>query len=256
LIHPTAIIDDKAEIGSQVSIGPYSIIGPDVQIGDETWIGPHVVINGPTRIGRGNRIHQFNSIGDVPQDKKYRGEMSRLEIGNGNVIREYCTFNRGTDLGGGLTHIGNDNWIMAYVHIAHDCRVGDNIIMANATTLAGHVTVEDFAVFGAFTVVHQFCAIGAHSISAMGTVILKDVPPFVMVAGNSASVFGLNSEGLKRRGFERETIRALRRAYKTVYRNGLTVTDAVEELEKIGEGSAEVRCMANFIRSSSRGIVR
>lgn len=256
MIHPTAIIDDDAEIGSGVSVGPYSIIGPHVEIGDETWIGPHVVVNGPTRIGRGNKIYQFNSIGDVPQDKKYRGEASRLEIGDGNVIREYCTFNRGTELGGGVTRLGNDNWIMAYVHIAHDCQVGDNTIMANATTLAGHVTVGNFAVFGAFTVVHQFCAIGAHSISAMGTVILKDVPPFVMVAGNSASVYGLNSEGLKRRGFERETIRELRQAYKTVYRNGLTVADAVEELEKIGEKSAEVRAMASFIRSSSRGIVR
>ena len=256
MIHPTAIIDEGADIGADIAVGPYSIIGSDVAIGEGTWIGPHVVINGPARIGRGNKIYQFNSLGDVPQDKKFRGERTLLEIGDGNVIREYCTFNRGTELGGGVTRIGDDNWIMAYVHIAHDCQVGSNTIMANATTLAGHVTVEDFVVFGAFTVVHQFCAIGAHSISAMGTVILKDVPPFLMVAGNSASTYGLNSEGLKRRGFNRDTVHALRKAYKAVYRNGLTVEQALEQLDELAEQSAEVRSMTSFIRSSSRGIVR
>ncbi|MDX1434465.1 MAG: acyl-ACP--UDP-N-acetylglucosamine O-acyltransferase [Gammaproteobacteria bacterium] len=256
MIHPSAIVDASARIADGVTVGPYSIIGADVEIDEGTTIASHVVINGPTRIGRDNRIHQFNSIGDVPQDKKFRGERSALEIGNGNVIREYCTFNRGTELGGGVTRIGDGNWIMAYVHVAHDCLVGNHTIMANATTLAGHVRVEDYAVFGAFTVVHQFCAVGAHSISAMGTVVLKDVPPFVMVAGNSANAYGLNIEGLKRRGFDADTIRELRRAYKAVYRNGLTVEHALQELDEIAADSEHVKSMADFIRRSSRGIVR
>lgn len=256
MIHPTAIIDESATIHPGVTVGPWSIIGPEVEIGEDTWIGPHVVVNGPARIGRRNKIYQFNSLGDVPQDKKFRGERSMLEIGDANVIREYCTFNRGTEHGGGLTRIGNDNWIMAYVHVAHDCAVGNGVIMANGTTLAGHVVVDDYAIFGAFTIVHQFCAIGAHSFSAMGTVILKDVPPFVMVAGNSAATHGLNTEGLKRHGFPAETIRVLRRAYKSVYRNGLTVEQALEELDALAAESAEVRSMADFIRRSSRGILR
>lgn len=256
MIHPTAIIDEKATIRPNVAVGPWSVIGPDVEIGEGTWIGPHVVINGPTRIGRNNKIYQFNSLGDIPQDKKYRGERSTLEIGDGNVVREYCTFNRGTELGGGVTRIGNDNWIMAYVHIAHDCSIGDGITMANGTTLAGHVVVDDYAIFGAFTVVHQFCAIGAHSFSAMGTVVFKDVPPFVMIAGYSAGTRGLNTEGLKRHGFPAETIRKLRKAYKCVYRNGLTVEQALEELDELARESIEVQSMAEFIRRSSRGIVR
>ena len=256
MIHSSAIIDPAASIAGGVSVGAYSIIGPEVEIDEGTWVGPHVVINGPTRIGRDNKIYQFNSIGDVPQDKKFHGERSTLEIGDGNVIREYCTFNRGTELGGGITRVGDGNWIMAYVHIAHDCQVGNHTIMANATTLAGHVRVDDYAVFGAFTVVHQFCAVGAHSISAMGTVVLKDVPPFVMVAGNSASAYGLNTEGLKRRGFDADAIRGLRRAYKAVYRNGLTVEHALQELDELAAGSEHVKSMADFIRRSSRGIVR
>ena len=256
MIHPTAIIDESAIVANGVSIGPYSVVGSDVEIGEGTWIGPHVVINGPTRIGRDNRVFPFNSIGDIPQDKKYKGEVSSLEIGDRNTIREYCTFNRGTEHGGGVTRVGNDNWIMAYVHIAHDCQVGSGIIMANNATLAGHVTIGDHAILGGFTLVHQFCAVGAHSFSAMGTAIGKDVPPYVLVAGQPASPRGLNSEGLKRHGFGGEKLELLRKAYKTVYRSGLKAEEAIERLNGLGAESAEVQAMATFIKSSTRGIVR
>lgn len=256
MIHPAAVIDESAKIATGVSIGPYSVIGSDVEIGEGTWIGPHVVINGPTRIGRNNRIFQFNSIGDISQDKKYEGEVSSLEIGDRNTIREYCTFNRGTKHGGGVTRVGSDNWIMAYVHIAHDCQVGNDIVMANNATLAGHVTIGDHAVLGGFTLVHQFCAVGAHSFSAMGTAIGKDVPPFVMVAGQPASPRGLNNEGLKRHGVDSGTLQLLRRAYKTVFRSGLKAQQAVEQLDRLGTQSPEVRVLAEFIRTSTRGIVR
>ena len=201
MIHSSAVVDRGAELQSDVEVGPFSVIGPGVVLGAGTRVGSHVVIEGPARIGERNRIHSFSTLGGAPQDKKYRGESSTLEIGDGNVIREYCTFNRGTAGGGMVTRVGSGNWVMAYVHIAHDCKVGSDNVMANGTTLAGHVEVEDCVTFGAFTVVHQFCRIGAHAFSAMGTVILKDVPPFVTVAGNSASPHGLNTEGLKRRGF-------------------------------------------------------
>ena len=256
MIHPTAIIDESAKIANGVSIGPYSVIGRDVEIGEGTWIGPHVVINGPTRIGRNNRIFPFNSIGDIPQDKKYMGEASSLEIGDRNTIREYCTFNRGTEHGGGITRVGNDNWIMAYVHIAHDCQVGNDIIMANNATLAGHVVIGDHAILGGFTLVHQFCAVGAYSFSAMGTAIGKDVLPYVLVAGQPASTRGLNNEGLKRHGFSSENLELLRKAYKTVYRSGLKAEEAIERLNDLGAQSAEVQAMAAFIKSSTRGIVR
>lgn len=256
MIHPTAIIDESAKIANGVSIGPYSVIGSDVEIDEGTWIGPHVVINGPTRIGCKNRIFQFNSIGDIPQDKKYAGEVSSLEIGDGNTIREYCTFNRGTKHGGGVTRVGNDNWIMAYVHIAHDCQVGNDIIMANNATLAGHVSIGDHAILGGFTLVHQFCAVGAHSFSAMGTAIGKDVPPYVLVAGQPASPRGLNNEGLKRHGFGSDKLELLRKAYKTVYRSGLKAQEAIERLDHLGAQCPEVEAMAAFIKSSTRGIVR
>jgi len=256
LIHPTAIVDDTAKIGPGVTIGPYSIIGENVEIGEGTWIGPHVVICGCTRIGRRNRIYQFNSIGDVPQDKKFEGETSSLEIGDGNTIREYCTFNRGTRHGGGITRVGSDNWIMAYVHVAHDCQVGSGVVMANNATLAGHVSIGDNAILGGFTLVHQFCAIGAHAFTAMGTAIGKDVPPYMMVAGQPASTRGLNLEGLKRHGFDAATLRALRDAYRTVYRSGLKANEAVEKLEGSGIEVPEIRSLAQFIRTSSRGIVR
>ena len=256
MIHPTAIIDGSAKIGSGVAIGPYSVIGEGVEIGDETWIGPLVVIQGPTRIGRRNRIYQFNSIGDVPQDKKFEGETSSLEIGDGNTIREYCTFNRGTRHGGGITRVGDDNWIMAYVHVAHDCQVGSGVVMANNATLAGHVQVEDHAILGGFTGVHQFCRIGQHSFSAISSVIVKDVPPFTLVAGNTAKPTGLNKEGLRRHGFSAEEVSTLNSAYRIVYRDGLLLRDALTRLEELAEESRKVAAFAEFIRRSERGIVR
>ncbi|MCB1741560.1 MAG: acyl-ACP--UDP-N-acetylglucosamine O-acyltransferase [Gammaproteobacteria bacterium] len=256
MIHSTAIVDPAAEIASDVSIGPYSIIGADVRIGRGTWIGPHVVIEGPTRIGENNKIYQFCSLGDVPQDKKFQGEPSELVIGDRNVIREYCTMNRGTAGGGGLTRIGSDNWIMAYVHIAHDCQLGDHNILANGTTLAGHVNVESSVTFGAFTVIHQFCCIGAHSFTAMGTVVFKDVPPFLMVAGWSAKPHGLNTEGLRRRDFDPEVVLELKRAYKTVYKQGTILEKALAALEPSAQRHAEVGHFVRFIQASTRGIVR
>lgn len=256
MIDPTAVVHPSARLASGVAVGPWSVIGADVEIGEDTWIGPHVVINGPTRIGRENKIYQFNSIGDVPQDKKYAGERSYLEIGDRNVIREYCTLNRGTQQGGGVTRLGDDNWIMAYVHIAHDCQVGSNTVMANGASLAGHVEVGDYVALGGFTMVHQFCAIGAHSFSAVCSVILKDVPPYVLVAGNSAKPRGLNAEGLKRRGFSAETIRILWRAYKTIYRQGFTVQQASQELASMALECPEVEPLIMCLERSERGIVR
>ena len=254
MIHPTAIIDAAAALDEGVTVGPYSVIGAGVEVGAGTRIDSHVVINGPTRIGRDNRIAQFNSIGDDPQDKKYAGESTLLEIGDANVIREFCTFNRGTTGGGGTTLVGDGNWIMAYVHVAHDCVIGNQVTLANGSTLAGHARLEDHVTLGAFTVVHQFCAIGAHAFSAMGTVVFKDVPPFLMIAGNSAKPHGLNSEGLKRRGFPAQTVRALKNAYRTLYRKGLPLEQALEAMG--AEESEEVAAMVKFIRASTRGIVR
>ena len=257
MIDPRAIIDDKARIGSNVEIGPYSVIGPDVDIDDGTRIAAHVVIRGPTRIGRDNRIYQFCSIGEDPQDKKYAGEAdSRLEIGNGNTIREFCSINRGTAAGGGVTQLGDDNWIMAYVHIAHDCIIGSHTVFANNATLAGHVSVDDYAILGGFTGVHQFCRIGAYSFAAIASVIVKDVPPFVMVSGNTADPNGLNREGLRRHAFSSDSINALRKAYKTVYRDGLLLRDALEQLAPDCADQPEVARFVKFIRASSRGIVR
>ena len=256
MIHPTAEIDSDARLADGVQVGAWSIIGTGVEIGEDTWVGPHVVIQGPTRIGKNNRIYQFNSIGDVPQDKKFAGEVSSLQIGDGNVIREFCTFNRGTHGGGGVTRIGDDNWIMAYVHVAHDCQVGNHTTLANGATLAGHVSVGDHVTFGAFTMVHQFCAIGEYSFSAMSTVILKDVPPFVTVSGNSARPHGLNKEGLTRHGFGADTLRELRRAYKTVYKQGLTVNEAVAALAGAAAQFPQVAAFRDFVASSTRGVVR
>ena len=256
MIHASAVVDPGAELQSDVDVGPFSVIGPGVVLGSGTRVGSHVVIEGPTRIGERNRIHSFCVLGGAPQDKKYRGEASTLEIGNDNVIREYCTFNRGTEGGGMATRVGDGNWIMAYVHIAHDCLVGDGNVMANATTLAGHVEVEDRVTLGALTVVHQFCRIGRHAFSAMGAVILKDVPPFVTVAGNSASPHGLNTEGLRRSGFPARTVQALKSAYKVVYKRGLMLEVAIEQLAGPAKESAEVSRFRDFVRSSGRGIVR
>ncbi len=254
LIHPTALVDAGARLGDNVEIGAYSVIGAGVEIGDGTWIGPHVVINGPTRIGRENRIFQFASLGEQPQDKKYAGEPTTLEIGDRNTIREFCTFNRGTVQDAGATRVGNDNWIMAYVHIAHDCQVGNQTIFANNAQLAGHVHVGDWAILGGFTVVHQFVRIGPHSMTAMGTILLQDLPPYVTAAGNPSAPHGINSEGLKRRGFSSEAIAALKRAYKALYRNGLKLEEATAQIA--AEGLDEVKVLSDFLAAPGRGIIR
>lgn len=255
-IHPTALVDPAARIDSGVEIGPYSVIGPGVEIGAGTRIGPHVTVQGRTRIGRDNVIHASCSIGGVPQDKKYAGEDTALEIGDRNTIREFCTFNCGTAQDAGTTRVGNDNWIMAYVHIAHDCQVGNNTIFANNAQLAGHVVVGDFAILGGFTVVHQFVHIGAHSITAMGTILLQDIPPYVTGAGNTAKPYGINSEGLKRRGFSSSALAALKRAYKTLYKSGLTLEQAKQSLvEQLAE-CPEIQPILDFLETSNRGIIR
>lgn len=256
MIHSTAIVDNSALISDDVSIGPYSIIGREVEIESGCVIGPHVVINGPTKIGRQNRIYQFASIGEDPQDKKYAGEPTRLEIGNNNVIREYCTISRGTVQDSGITRVGDENWIMAYVHIAHDCQIGNQTIFSNNASLAGHVNVQDHAILGGFTLVHQFCTIGAHCFTAMNSVISKDVPPFVMVSGHMAKPHGLNTEGLKRRGFSSETISALKKAYKILYRSGLTTEQAIEQMYDLSKDSKEVGQMIEFLKGVSRGVLR
>lgn len=256
LIHPTAIVDSNARLGSKVAVGAYSVIGEHVEIGDDSWIGPHVVINGHTRIGQGNRIFQFSSIGEMPQDKKYAGEPTRLEIGDRNTIREFCTLNCGTAQDAGVTRVGSDNWIMAYVHLAHDCQVGNNTIFANNAQLAGHVQVGDFAILGGFTVVHQFVRIGAHSLTAMGTILLQDLPPYVTAAGNTAKPYGINSEGLKRRGFSGDAIAALKRAYKLLYRTGAPLDEARSRMSVDAATHPELSLLVEFLAETSRGIIR
>ena len=254
--HPTAIIHPAARLADDVQVGAYTIIDEHVEIGAGTKIGPHVVVTGHTKIGKNNQIFQFCSIGEVPQDKKYAGEPTRLEIGDNNVIRECCTFNIGTVQDVGVTRMGNNNWIMAYVHVAHDCQVGNNVIFANSTQLAGHVVIDDFVILGGFTGVHQFCQIGAHVMTAVGTVLLHDIPPYVKVSGSPAAPHGLNSEGLKRRGFSGEALAELKRAYKTLYRSGLTLEEAKIQLEQQATESSEVQIMADFLNRTQRGIVR
>lgn len=256
MIHQTAIVHPGARLGANVSVGAYSIIGEHVQIGDNTEIGPHVVIEGHTTIGRDNRIFQFSSIGAEPQDKKYAGEPTRLEIGDRNVIREFCTFNLGTIQDGGVTRLGSDNWIMAYVHLAHDCQVGNHTIFANNAQLAGHCHVDDHAILGGFTVVHQFVRIGAHSMTGMGTILFQDLPPYVTAAGNTASPYGINSEGLKRRGFSSEAVMALKRAYRAIYKSGLTLEEAKAKLEADLAKHPEYQLLLDFLAVSKRGIVR
>lgn len=253
-IDKTAIIDSSAKIAEDVSIGPYSIIGPDVEIGNGTWIGPHVVINGPTRIGRNNKIFQFSSIGEMPQDLKFKGEKTYLEIGDDNVIREFCTLHRGTANDKSITRIGSHNLFMAYVHIAHDCTVGNYTIFANNASLAGHVKVDDYVTLGGFAGVFQFCRLGPHSFISTNSVVIKDVPPYVKVSGYYAKPFGLNTIGLQRRGFTEETIKLLWRAYKIIYRNGFTVQQAIEKLQAMG--SSEVQHLISFIETTQAGIVR
>jgi UDP-N-acetylglucosamine acyltransferase len=255
-IHPTAIVDRRARLGANVTVGPYTVIDGDVEIGDGTTIGAHNVITGHATIGRDNHIFHFCSIGEANQDKKYRGEPTRLEIGDRNTIREYCSLNRGTVQDTGTTRVGSDNWIMAYVHIAHDCQVGDNTVFANNATLAGHVHVGDWTTLGGFVGVHQFVKIGAHVMAGVSSVVLQDVPPFVTIAGNPCATYGINSEGLKRRGFTAEGITALKRAYKTLYKSGLSLADARAELEKQAGESPEIRPLVEFIVHSTRGILR
>ncbi len=256
MIHPTAIVSPDARLAEGVSIGPFSIIGADVEIGEGCWIGPHVVMEGRTTIGCNNRIYQFASIGGAPQDKKYAGEPTAVEIGDGNTIREYVTINRGTAQDAGTTRVGNDNWIMAYVHFAHDCQIGSHTIFANACQLAGHVHVGDWAILGATTLVHQFVHIGAHSFTGMGTYLPQDLPPYVTAAGNSAKPYGINSEGLKRRGFSVEKINALKRAYRTLYRAGLGLEEATRELRVQSADCPEVLPILDFLAQTSRGILR
>jgi UDP-N-acetylglucosamine acyltransferase len=255
-IHPTALIDPKARLAKGVQVGPYSLVGPQVEIGEGSWIGAHVVLDGRTRIGRNNRIFHFASIGGPPQDKKYGGEDSTVDIGDGNTIREYVTINRGTALDKGATRVGDDNWIMAYVHFAHDCQVGSHTIFANACQLAGHVAVGDWAILGATTLVHQFVHIGAHAFTGMGSFLPQDLPPYVTAAGNTARPFGINSEGLKRRGFSVAAISGLKTAYRTLYRSGLGLEEARRALEEQAAGCPEVRPILDFLQHSTRGILR
>ncbi len=256
MIHPTAIIHPGAKLGAGVSVGAYSIIDEHVEIGDNTRIGPHVVITGNTRIGCDNRIFQFCSLGEVPQDKKYAGEPTRLEIGDRNTIREYCTFNLGTAQDAGVTRMGDDNWIMAYVHVAHDCQVGNRTTFANNAQLAGHVHVDDWAILGGYTGIHQFCRVGAHTMTAVGTVVLQDIPPYVMAAGNTATPFGINAEGLKRRGFSPEALMTLKRAYRTLYKSGLMLDEAKVRLEEEVGAHPELQPILDFLAVSKRGIIR
>jgi UDP-N-acetylglucosamine acyltransferase len=256
MIHSTAIIHPQAKLGAGVSVGPYSIIGEHVEIGDNTWIGPHVVITGHTKIGSDNRIYQFCSIGEAPQDKKYANEPTQLIIGDRNTIREYCTFNVGTVQDAGVTRMGDDNWIMAYVHIAHDCQVGNRTTFANNAQLAGHVHVDDWAILGGYTGVHQFCRVGAHTMTAVGTVVLQDIPPFVMAAGNTATPFGINAEGLKRRGYSAEALLALKRAYRTLYKSGLMLEEARAKIEAETKTHPELQPILDFLAVSKRGIIR
>lgn len=255
-IHPTAIISDGASIDDTAEIGAYSVIDDDVTIGAGTWVGPHVVINGPTRIGSDNKIFQFCSIGEETQHTADQNNTSSLVIGNNNTFRECCTINRGSDQGINETRIGNDNFMMAYVHVAHDCIVGNNTTFANNASLAGHVIVEDHAVLGGFTGIHQFCRVGAHVMTGIATISFKDIPPYLMVSGNTAQPYGLNSRGLKRRGFSDETINSLKTAYKLLYRSGLTQDKALAEIAALASSSPEVMHFHDFINSTERGIIR
>ncbi len=255
-IHATAIVHPNAHLAEGVTVGAYSIIGENVEIGPNTWIGPHVVIEGHTRIGADNRFFQFCSVGAAPQDKKYADEPTRLEIGDRNTFRESCTLNRGTTQDRSLTTVGNDNWVMAYVHIAHDCVLGSNIILANSTQLAGHVHIDDWVILGGITGVHQFVRIGAHSMTAFGSMLAQDLPPFVMAFGNPAEPRSINAEGLKRRGFSVEAIAVIRRAFKTLYRNGLMLDEAKLAIAAEAKTCAELLPLSEFLQHGGRGIIR
>lgn len=256
MIHKTAIIDSSASIADKVSIGAYSIIGANVEIGANCEIGPHVVINGPTKIGNNNKIYQFSSIGEDPQDKKYAGEATLLEIGDNNLIRESVTINRGTVQGGGITKIGSNNWIMAYVHIAHDCILGNDNIIANNASLAGHVIIDDFVVLGGFSLISQFNKIGSYAFSAMGSVISRNIPPYVLVSGHMAKPIGVNVEGLRRRQFSDEKIKNIKQAYKLIYRSGLRIEEAELKLELLSENQPELAILCSFLNMQHGGIIR
>lgn len=255
-IHQTAIVAESVKIGKNVVIGPFSIIEDNVVIGDGSWVGPHVVIRNYTTIGKNNKIFQFCSIGEAPQHQGYCGEPTRLEIGDRNTIREYCTINRGTEDNLGLTRIGDDNFIMAYAHIAHDCVLGNHIIFANGASLAGHVDIGDHAILGGFTLIHQFCRIGRHCITGIGCVCLQDVPPYIVAAGNPAKPFGINTKGLRRRGFTEESIKLLNAAYRVVYRRGFNLQSAVNELDASNNDNPDVASLKEFLCQSGRGIIR
>lgn len=256
MIDPRAVVDPGAELAEDVKVGPFAVIGPGVEIGPGSEIGPHVVIRGQTRIGRDNHIFQFASIGEDPQDKKYAGEETRLEIGDRNRIREFTTIHRGTVQDGGVTRIGDDNLFMAYTHVAHDCQIGSNTIMANAASLGGHVRLDDWAILGGFAIVHQFCRIGAHAFAAMGSVISKGVPPYVMVAGHPARARGLNTEGLRRRGFDSEQISRIKQAYRLVYSSDLLVKDAIMQIESQWGEFPEIQRFVQFLRASERSFIK
>ena len=255
-VHQTAIVDKRARLGTNVTVGPYTVIDGDVEIGDGTTIGAHNVITGHTTIGRDNRIFHFASIGEANQDKKYKGEPTRLVVGDRNTIREYVTMNRGTVQEQGVTTVGSDNWFMAYTHVAHDCLVGSNTVFANHATLAGHVEVGDHAILGGFVGIHQFVKVGAHVMLGIAAVITQDVPPFMTVAGNPPRPFGINAEGLKRRGFSAEAIASLRRAYKTLYKSGLTLAEAKAALAAQAAAEPAVKELLAFLDASTRGILR
>jgi UDP-N-acetylglucosamine acyltransferase len=255
-IHATAIVERGAKLGKDVTVGPYCVIGPQVEVGEGTWIGAHVVLDGRLKIGRNNKIFHFSSLGAPPQDKKYAGEDTAVEIGDDNTIREYVTINRGTALDAGVTRLGNKNWVMAYVHFAHDCQIGNNTIFANSCQLAGHVIVGDWAIFGATTLVHQFVHIGAHAFTGMGTYLAQDLPPYVKAAGNMAQPYGINSEGLRRRGFTADEIMGLKRAYRTLYRAGLSLEEARRQLEAQAAACPPVRALVEFLDASKRSIIR
>jgi UDP-N-acetylglucosamine acyltransferase len=256
VIDPRAAIASGAELDTGVSVGPFAVIGDGVRIGSGTWVGPHAVIRGPTVIGRDNKIFQFASVGEDPQDKKYGGEPTRLEIGDRNVIRECATVHRGTVQDAGVTRLGNDNLVMAYAHVAHDCALGNHVILANAASLGGHVNIGDWAILGGFTIVHQFCQIGAHCFCGMGSVITMDVPPFVTVGGHPAAAHGINGEGLQRRGFRPDVIALVRQAYKRLYRSGLRLEEAIAEIRGLAAEAPELELLVEFLRTSRRGIVR
>ena len=256
MIDPRAIVSPKAQLAPDVTVGAFSIIGPDVVIGPGSVIGPHVVINGPTRMGAENRVHQFASLGDAPQDKKYKGEPTRLEIGDRNVFRESCTINRGTTHDKGVTTIGNDNLFMAYSHVAHDCVVGSNLVFANCATLGGHIEVGDWVTIGGMAAIHQFCKVGAHAFIAGGAIVTRDVPTYVMVAGNPAEPTSVNAVGLARRGFTPDQIRNIKNAFRVLYRSDLLLAEAVARLTELGKSQPEVAALVEFIGRSERSLIR